>query len=1207
MSIQDINLSNGELNRITAAGLTIGSRVSQNIEVSGVQANATSSISTVVTLVATSQNAYIKISGRPSTFQALSVQADDGIDMEQDLTTISGSVLLNGDADNVNDGTSRDHISFGAGITITSALDIDLYARSGGIKLYGPLTLNAARFIYIHDQFVGPFGEHEVSINADTDMDFIGAVSVASRVCSVYSDSASCSASRLCGWCGYSPSTTGHGTVSTAGDRGTSLSGLDTSLTSDTAVGNMIMVDGEARVITALYNDTHGTINYPFERTLSGTISVFDGARDTIVGSTITKFDAELQPGYKVTVNGESQDISMVSSYKSATGAAAFVNGAENALFTIGNVIGSGTLTTDSDLRTVIGSWGPRSSKFKTQLKSGYVVTVSNVTRVVDSVIDNNHFVVTESFPDVFSNKDFKISNVPGTGTVSFNAGSYLIKGSESTPTAFTTDLRVGDVITTNGQTRMVQTVIDDNHASVASQFSSAFSVNTFTLGNIHTSGFTTAIKGTGMVSTNGTHVQGLGTVFGNQLELGQTITLAVGSADDAKYETRTITSISRDDILEVGEAYSATSSGVQFYYQTCPSQTAGLDESQAGTFNLHSKTLRPSMCYNNGRCVPRASHVEQVETIGSGYVYATAGSTTVNGIGTDFVTDVNPGSTIAVYGAIRDESGFDIPRQESQIVEEIISSTELRVASGFSFAIPQEENQQFKIRALTGRGTISSAGSSSTTVIGAATQFARDLAIGWTILLGDEKRVITSIFNETQMEINRPLNTLGGGVVNSAWAFESCMSQDGFANTFSVDYSILEPGCCGTKVLGSVASDNYAYYRITPPHSNYDVRIAVTSSSSLLDMTLRYAAAPDDVAFDFKAIGEDSPWQLELPQNRLICSNNTQCQSIYVGVKGLPGMSEDIQFEISSYLEFNYHNFVCMQGTGDESSHAVELQSTSSCGAISLSLVGAASATNDPTDPNNAMAIRLTSALKPGTVGSVWHSSKVHLENGFETTFTFKLASECNTPGSLPDCVAGDGFAFVIQSNTAQSIGCGGAGLGFANDASQGCTSGIRNSFAIEFDTWHNPELHDINLRGVGVSQLNATATPRYNFVHTAFFSEGTEANTVDHSKQLAGTPAIPIITDGQVHTARVMYIPGSSSSKPGRIFLYIDDLQSFVLTAPLRLTRTGNCGVGTSDKCVLDAFGNAYLGFTAAAGEIGQTHDIRDWNFCDEPNCGR
>lgn len=236
-----------------------------------------------------------------------------------------------------------------------------------------------------------------------------------------------------------------------------------------------------------------------------------------------------------------------------------------------------------------------------------------------------------------------------------------------------------------------------------------------------------------------------------------------------------------------------------------------------------------------------------------------------------------------------------------------------------------------------------------------------------------------------------------------------------------------------------------------------------------------------------------------------------------------------------------------------------------------------------------------------------MWYNQKIHLENGFETTFDFRLSNNAVCDGSdTSDCAAGDGFAFVIQSNSATDIGCGGAALGFASDASQNCDSGIVKSFAIEFDTWHNPGLKDINLRGVGVSQVNATATTRFNYVHAAFFSqEG--ANTADHMYQLAGTPAIPTIADGQIHTARVVYIPGSSSTIPGRIFLYIDDLQSFVLTAPLRLTNTGACGAGVSDKCILDSFGNGYIGFTAASGEVGQNHDIRKWRFCDEPNCGR
>jgi len=71
--------------------------------------------------------------------------------------------------------------------------------------------------------------------------------------------------------------------------------------------------------------------------------------------------------------------------------------------------------------------------------------------------------------------------------------------------------------------------------------------------------------------------------------------------------------------------------------------------------------------------------------------------------------------------------------------------------------------------------------------------------------------------------------------------------------------------------------------------------------------------------------------------------------------------------------------------------------------------------------------------------------------------------------------------------------------------------------------------------------------------------------------------------------------------------MFLYIDDMQSFVLTAPIRLTKEGSCGVASTDRCVLDTFGNAYMGFTASTGEMAQSHDVAKWLFCDEPGCGR
>jgi hypothetical protein len=1160
----------------------------------------------VTTLLATRQNAKISFIDSASTFRALEAHADDGIDVQQDITSTTGGVVLNGDTDNANDGLSRDHISFVADVTITSALDIDLYARNGGIKLAGPLTLNAARYIYIHDRFEGPYGEHAVVINGDSDNDFVGGVSVASRVCSYYSDSASCSASRLCGWCSYEPRTVARGVISTSDATGTAVSGLDTILTKDVVVGGMVIVDGQARVITGIHNDTHATVNQKFTKVATGMISVYADSLDKIIGSQSTQFDQELQAGYKIMASGLTQTISLVSTHQTLTCETALTVTAENVPFTIGNVVGSGKITATALSTQIMGSWPPETSKFQTELKSGYIVTVNNISRTVEAIIDHHHFTVTEAFPMSFDSVEYIISNIPGTGVVSFNAGSHVVTGTDMVSSAFTSEIKVGDLITADGQTKMIQSVTNDFEASVSSKFTSNFGPSNFTVENVHSSPFTVAKQGTGTVSTSGTTVQGLGTIFGLELEIGQTVIVPVGATDSFTYESRTIASISRDDMLEVDQEFSTTSNA-PFYYQTCPSQTAGLEEEDAGTFTLHAKSPRLKTCYNNGRCVPQASHLDVVETVGAGFVHSLAGSTIINGIdGTDFVNEVRIGNTISLYGLMKDQDGFEAYRQETQIVQEVVSSTILRTASAFSFTVPARSNQQFIIRNLAGRGAITSTGGTSTTVYGSGTQFVRDLSVGFAVFVGNQLRVITSITSETVMNLNAPLNSQGGGVANSAWSFESCLSGVGYTNTFNSDYTVLEPGCCGVKVLGSVASNNYAYYKLTPTHSNYDVRFVVSSSSNLLDLVIRYGVAPDAVTYDFKAIGDTSPWQLEIPQNMLVCSNNTACQSVFVGVKGLPGSLNEIDFEVAAYVEFNYRRLICIHVAGDNLAQAMGIDDNSECSAVSLSHVGNATVTHDSADANNAVALRLTSATAPGTKGAVWYNNKVHLQNGFETTFSFKLASVCDSAES-PDCVAGDGFAFVIQSNSVNSIGCNGSGLGFGNVEYQNCDEGIPYSFAIEFDTWHNPELHDINLRGVGLTHLNASATPRFNFVHAAFFSQGEASNTVDHSQQLAGTPAIPPITDGEIHTARVVYIPGTSSSSPGRIFLYIDDLQSFVLTSPLRLTSAGNCGTGTSDKCILDPFGNAYLGFTSAAGEVGQTVDVTAWSFCDDPNCGK
>jgi len=1192
-------ISGTEMQRMTSTGLNIGNIINSSIEVDGVTAANSAFITGIVSLTATNQNAAVTFTGAGSTFSALSVSADDGIDIFNGLTSLSGSIYLDGDADNFDDQKSRDFINFGYNLALTSALDIDLKASTGGIKLAGPVQFIANRHISIHNKFTGPFGSHSVIVHGDADNDGVGVVSVASAACSVYANAASCVASRLCGWCGSEAKTIGNGLISTWGGAGTNLNASSV-LSDDPSFvsGNLIHTNGQSRKIISV-SGSSATIATKFYRVASGSLSVFSGAMDQVVGSTKNKFDTELRPGYTITANGLTREVASVTSHKAFTLTTAFGAAASHTLFTIGNILGSGMVSTDSGLSaTVTGSWPPKATRFLTQLKAGSYITVGSETRIVASVISNQLLTVTTPFSASFSSNVYNISNIAGTGTLSWASNSLQVDGSDLSSTAFTTELRVGDIISViiNGlwQTKMVQTIIDDFHLSVSSIFSTTLTNVAFQIGNVHDSSFTIASKGTGSVYTNGVGLLGYGTKFGAELENGFNVVVEVGGV----YYSRKVMLVHTDTAISLDAPLPGvifSNSTVEFHYQTCPDQAPEVDASEPGTFSMHAKSSRPPVCFSTGRCVPKASHSEQFEAQGTGTIAGATTSNIVSGANTDFTTQLQYGYSISIATAAK---------MESRKVISVTSATTVVVEHPFSFDITPATNQGFLIHRLSGRGTISNSGGANYTIVGTATQFKRDVEVGFVIAVGSEKRVVTSISNDGVMAVNAPFNYLHGGVSNTNYAYEACLS--GAASTvkqFTVDYALLEPGCCGFKAVGAVSGGDFAYYKVIPPSTNYNLRVVTTASIPQLEIYMRYSYAPDAVNYDFKAVSTYSPWQIELPQNKLRCpTSSASCDPLWIGVKGLAGGGSNIKFEMASYLEFNFPSFAC--------SESLNTTLSAKCQSLGLYQVADASFTADAADPNNMNVMRLTSSL-PSQSGAVWYSTKMHLENGFETLFKFKMSSKCSESGAS-GCGAGDGFAFVMYGGSApDAIGCPGRSLGFASDAlaalSNSTCSGIPQSFAIEFDTWHNPELRDINIRGVGTVEVNASVVPRYNYVHTAFFSNGEAANTNSHDTQLAGTPAIPAINDGNVHTARVVYIPGTSSSAPGRLFLYIDDMQSFALTAPVRFTREGSCGTATTDRCILDVFGNAYMGFTAATGEVGQAHDVSQWLFCDEPGCGR
>ena len=98
----------------------------------------------VVTLNATADNAGVIFATADSTFNALSVNADDGVTISVDVTTDVGAMTLEGDADNAVDG--NDDISLAGGVTLTSADSITLDATTGGILPDAAVTFNADKW-----------------------------------------------------------------------------------------------------------------------------------------------------------------------------------------------------------------------------------------------------------------------------------------------------------------------------------------------------------------------------------------------------------------------------------------------------------------------------------------------------------------------------------------------------------------------------------------------------------------------------------------------------------------------------------------------------------------------------------------------------------------------------------------------------------------------------------------------------------------------------------------------------------------------------------------------------------------------------------------------------------------------------------------------------------------------------------------------------
>ncbi len=149
------------LAKITAQALTIGGTLNGNITVDGFVPGDAPHVPGTITLLAESSQASISFVTDASTFDELSANADNGIQVQQNLTTVgaagvAGNLSLNGDADHAAASVAAaDNIVFSPNVILTAGGPaglggITLTAQTGGMTDTGALTLDAQNGVTIN-------------------------------------------------------------------------------------------------------------------------------------------------------------------------------------------------------------------------------------------------------------------------------------------------------------------------------------------------------------------------------------------------------------------------------------------------------------------------------------------------------------------------------------------------------------------------------------------------------------------------------------------------------------------------------------------------------------------------------------------------------------------------------------------------------------------------------------------------------------------------------------------------------------------------------------------------------------------------------------------------------------------------------------------------------------------------------------------------
>jgi hypothetical protein len=182
---------------------------------------------------------------------------------------------------------------------------------------------------------------------------------------------------------------------------------------------------------------------------------------------------------------------------------------------------------------------------------------------------------------------------------------------------------------------------------------------------------------------------------------------------------------------------------------------------------------------------------------------------------------------------------------------------------------------------------------------------------------------------------------------------------------------------------------------------------------------------------------------------------------------------------------------------------------------------------------------------------GALWHAQAFDSNLSFTTSFDFVM----DRLGGITAEDGGDGVALVFQSVGVHAIGSNNGGIGYM---------GIKDSLAIELDTWNNQPYSD----------------PNGN--HVAIMSRADQFNSVEHHlAEIASRKIVRPLNDGRIQNLTVTY-----SNPIMKVYLN----QNLVLAAAVDLTMI-----------VKKQF---WIGLTSATGGSTERHIIKNWKFSQFEN---